>query len=62
MELTTELTTETNTEFYAALKALSEYFAGSKSAEQEQLVIRTTEAYANRKRGGNAEIIEDVLW
>lgn len=60
--LTTEVAVEKGEEFCRALKALSEYFAGNQSVIQEQMVIRTVEAYMNRKRGNNVEMIEDILW
>lgn len=50
VELTSEVIESHTEEYWNAMKALSDYWAGNTSLEQEKLVIDTAKSYANSER------------
>lgn len=70
LELTPEVIESQTEEYWVAMKALSDYWAGNKSLEQEKLVISTAKTYADSarklselgKKVRTATRIRDILW
>ena len=70
VELTPEVIESHTEEYWNAMKALSDYWAGNTSLEQEKLVIDTAKSYANSerklselgKKARTATRIRHILW
>lgn len=70
VELTPEVIESHTEEYWNAMKALSDYWAGNTSLEQEKLVINTAKSYANSerklselgKKARTATRISHILW
>ena len=70
VKLTPEVTSSRSFQYWNAVKALSDYWAGNTSQSQEEIVLRTAKAYADStrklseigKKVCKAAKIRDILW